>query len=505
MRLTHSLCVLSLLATATATAYTNRSSMPRTVVTTDLEQDDLASLIRYLLYTNEIDTQGIIYSSSRYHWSGDGNGTRFFLPDREYETPQWTWRWTGTRTVQDIVLKAYAEVWPYLNIHDPFYPSPDELPAMVKIGNIDFEGEMEKDTEGSDFIRELLLDDSDSRTLYLQAWGGTNTIARALKSIEDEYSSSSSWNEIRAAVSRKAVILASGFQDTTYVDYIAPNWPALRVEDFSAAYSLWAYNCEKGEGNTLGLPDNNVYFTGNWTKANVQKGPLGSLYRSWLDGQRMPGDLLDVFGNLDWYAGTKQRCHPLEPYAFLSEGDNVVFNPLINTGLQDPANPALASWGGRSKQNSSSPDLWVLVDDEKNATGAADSEYTYTRWIAPIQNDFAARIQWTLEANYTRANHAPEVRILNGTDVSAPPGSTIVLAGEVSDPDDDTVKTSWWQYLEEGTYEDSVEVTELAGHQASVAVPEDASKGQTISIILQGTDDGEFPLTRYARVFIHVG
>jgi hypothetical protein len=28
--------------------------------------------------------------------------------------------------------------------------------------------------------------------------------------------------------------------------------------------------------------------------------------------------------------------------------------------------------------------------------------------------------------------------------------------------------------------------------------------GQTISVILQGTDDGEFPLTRYDRVIIRV-
>ncbi|KAL6232795.1 hypothetical protein BDW75DRAFT_246937 [Aspergillus navahoensis] len=504
MRLTRSLWALGLLATATARVYTNRTSMPRTVVTTDLEQDDLASLVRYLLYTNELDTQGIIYSSSRFHWSGDGNGTRFFLPDREYDSPQWTWRWTGTRTVQDIVLKAYAEVWPNLQVHDPFYPSPDELLALVKIGNIEFEGEMEKDTEGSKLIRKLLLDDSDSRTLYLQAWGGTNTIARALKSIEDEYSSSASWSQTKAAISRRAVVLASGFQDTTYDDYIAPNWPALRVEDFSAAYSLWAYNCGKGQGNVRGLPDSNVYFTGNWTRANVQKGPLGRLYRSWLDGQRMPGDLLDVFGDLDWLAGSKQTCHPLEPYAFLSEGDNVVFNPLINTGLQDPATPTLGSWGGRSKRNSTSPDLWVLVDNEKNATGSEHSGYTYTRWIAPIQNDFAARMQWTLEANYTRANHAPVVQVSNGTSVDARAGTTIVLVAEVSDPDNDTVKTRWWQYLEEGTYEARVEITELSDHRASVAVPGDAREGQTISMILEGVDGGSFPLTRYARVIIHV-
>jgi hypothetical protein len=38
---------------------------PRTVVTTDMEQDDLASLIRYLLYTNDVDTQGLVYTSGR--------------------------------------------------------------------------------------------------------------------------------------------------------------------------------------------------------------------------------------------------------------------------------------------------------------------------------------------------------------------------------------------------------------------------------------------------------
>ncbi|KAL4927341.1 uncharacterized protein BDV17DRAFT_292774 [Aspergillus undulatus] len=479
--------------------------MPRTVVTTDMEQDDLASLIRYLLYTNELDTQGLIYTSSRFHWSGDGKRTKFFLEDREYDTPQWTWRWTGTRYIQDIVLKAYSEVWPNLLNHDPFYPTPDELLGMVKIGNIEFEGEMEKETEGSDFIKELLLDD-DERTLYLQAWGGTNVIARALKSIEEEYSGSQTqnWTQVQESVSRRAVILASGFQDTTYTDYIACNWPDIRVEDFSAGYATWAYNCDRGQGNIRGLPDNHVYFTGQWTKANIQKGAYGKLYRSWLDGQYMPGDALDVFGNATWLANSAQTCQPLEPYDFLSEGDNVVFNPLINTGIQDPANPALGSWGGRAAQNTTSPNLWELVETEKNQTGADAELYTINRWIAPIQNDFAARMQWTLTANYTQANHAPVVEIVNGTTVEARPGSTVSLVGKVSDPDDDSVATSWWQYIEEGTYPGTVDVTESDNSWADVTVPEDAEAGQTISVILQGTDDSENPLTRYDRVVIHV-
>ncbi|BCS17544.1 uncharacterized protein APUU_10372S [Aspergillus puulaauensis] len=504
--LLHCLFTIGLLATVQTypVNFNPRNQMPRTVVTTDMEQDDLASLIRYLLYTNELDTQGLIYSSSRYHWAGDGNGTKFYLPDREYTSPQWTWRWTGTRYIQDIVLKAYAEVYPNLRNHDPFYPSPEELLDSVKIGNIDFEGEMERDTQGSDFIRELLLDTKDSRPLYLQAWGGTSTIARALKSIEEEYSPSSQWANIKATVSTKAVILASGFQDETYEKYIAPQWPDIRVEQFVAAYATWGYNCERGDGNVRGLPDDHVYFTGNWTKTNIQTGPYGKLYRSWLDGQSMPGDQMDLFGDLEKLeANPNQFCDPLGPYDFLSEGDNVVFNPLLKTGIQDPANPALGGWGGRSKQNSSSPNLWQLVENEKNQTGAEDASYTTDRWMAAVQNDFAARMQWTLTPDYELANHPPEVKIANGTTVKARAGSTVTLAGVVSDPDNGTVTTSWWQYLDEGSYPGKVTVTE-SGNNANVAVPADAKTGQTISIILQGTDDGHFPLTRYGRVFIQV-
>jgi len=108
-------------------------------------------------------------------------------------------------------------VYPNLRRHDPADPTPQELLSITKIGNVDFEGEMAKDTDGSDLIKKLLLD-NDERTLCLQAWGGTNTTARALKSIEDQYSSSRQWSRIRDLVSRKAVVLASGFQDETYVD-----------------------------------------------------------------------------------------------------------------------------------------------------------------------------------------------------------------------------------------------------------------------------------------------
>jgi len=475
---------------------------PRTVVTTDMEQDDYASLIRYLLYTNDLDTEGIVYTSSRFHWAGDGKGTQFFLPGREYTTPQTSWRWTGTRTIQDDALAAYGKVFSNLHRQDDAYPTPGRLRSKVKVGNIDFEGEMAHDTPGSNLIRDLLLD-RDPRPLYLQAWGGTNTIARALKSIEERYSTGRDWPRIKATVSAKAVILASGFQDETYANYIAPNWPGLRVEQLSAGYATWGYNCNRGQGNTRGLPADRVYFSGDWIRQNIQIGPYGRLYRSWLDGQAMPGDPLDIFG--DPVLAPGGWCKPLAPYDFLSEGDNVAFNPLLNTGLRAPGDPTRGGWGGRSARTTATPDLWTMVATEKDPTGADVANYTTLRWAAAAQNDFAARIAWTLTPSYRAANHAPRVTIAGGGAVRVRPGASVTLSGRTSDPDHDRVTTTWWQYREEGTYPGAVTITGRGHDRATVRVPADAERGQTISVILQGTDDGRFPLTRYDRVTITVG
>ena len=49
----------------------------RTIVTTDGEVDDQDSFIRLLLYANEFQLEGLIYSSSQWHYKGDGKGTTF--------------------------------------------------------------------------------------------------------------------------------------------------------------------------------------------------------------------------------------------------------------------------------------------------------------------------------------------------------------------------------------------------------------------------------------------
>ena len=90
-------------------------------------------------------------------------------------------------------------------MHAQGYPTPDYLKSVTHIGNITNVGEMEKVTDGSEFLKNLFLDD-DPRTLYVQTWGGTNTTARALKSIEEEYKDTDQWEEIQQKINDKLVL-----------------------------------------------------------------------------------------------------------------------------------------------------------------------------------------------------------------------------------------------------------------------------------------------------------
>ncbi len=144
------LCVFLSIAQA-CTQNASEEEKPRVIVTTDGEINDECSLVRFLLYTNEWDVEGIITSSSKYHWHGH--------------------KWAGDDWAQPY-LDAYAGVWSNLVKHDPGYPSPDYLKSITLLGNVETEGEMDSVTPGSQHIIKILLDESDDRPVWIQAWGG---------------------------------------------------------------------------------------------------------------------------------------------------------------------------------------------------------------------------------------------------------------------------------------------------------------------------------------------
>lgn len=193
----------------------SKKGISRTVITTDGEVDDMNSVIRALLYANDMDIEGIVLTSSVYHYAGNE------------EAGVEPFRWTGTQWIYDF-LDDYEAVYDNLKSHDENYPEPDYLRSVTKIGNISNKGEMEEVTEGSEFLKEFFLDD-DSNPLYVQTWGGTNTTARALKSIEEEYQDSDEWDTIQQKICDKLVLYIILDQDESYGEYIAKNWPELKL------------------------------------------------------------------------------------------------------------------------------------------------------------------------------------------------------------------------------------------------------------------------------------
>ena len=501
---------------------------PRVVVTTDPELDDSNSLVRYLLYSTDFRTEGLVYASSQFHWKGDGTGKKWFVPGREYTRfglnlcPCESWRWApGERFIDDAV-DIYERVYPNLRVHRADYPPPAELRSKIRWGNVEFDGDISKDTPGSDLIRDLLLDD-DAEPVYLLAWGGASTIARALKSIQDRHAGTAEWPAIRAKVSRKAILSLSGDQDDTYATYIRPNWPDIRSMPTGQGGVNLAYGAF-----VFASAENAPYFSADWTREHVSsRGPFGAHYRVWGDGKQMvKGDRFDYFG-LTGYTAAELRAigyvvwlPPRPKGEFLGEGDTFTYLNLLDNGLYAYRDETPGGWAGRVAVNPASRG----AAPRAGQGGAATSFDAFMRSLEGIgpdgpstrppsprpnftpaaQNGFAARLRWSVTPTYAGANHEPVVAVRGGGRVSARPGETVRLEGTASDPDGNAVAVRWWRWKDVDTYPGDVSLSDPTALATRLQVPNDATPGQTIQLVLEATDDGRPALTRYQRVVVSV-
>lgn len=476
------------------------TSKPRTIITTDGEIDDVDSYIRMLLYANEFNIEGLVYSSSMWHYKGDGKGTKFVsemeMTKKMYGEKE-SLRWPGTEWMNTL-LNAYEKVYPKLSTHANGFPTTAQLKSLVKVGNIDFEGEMEKDTEGSDFIKAKLLDNT-TQPIYLQAWGGTNTIARALKSIEDKHKNTADWKKVYKKVCDKAIIYAILDQDATYKKYVAVNWPDIKIYYNSKQFWCLAYPWKSAIPQQM-----HHLLEGKFMGENIinNHGPLTKMYYSYGDGQKQAGDDEHIHGDLSKIK--TGQWGSFEKYDFLSEGDSPAFLHLINVGLDNLANPQYGGWGGRLKQSKINTSRWEdgeEVADFNPITQKIDLAYPQIRWLEALQNDFAARADWCIN-DFKNANHAPKIFVAKNK-VRITAGQIINIKASATDPDKNKVNISFWQYNEAGTSPEKVMIT-AKGNNAQIKIPSASKRGDNIHIIVEGTDDGTPALTRYQRVVLTV-
>ncbi|MBQ5613942.1 MAG: DUF1593 domain-containing protein [Tidjanibacter sp.] len=484
---------------------------PRIIITCDPELDDQNSLIRFVAHATDYDIEGLIYASSQFHWKGDGKGTKWFVEGREYTRhglnygPMESWRWAeGERFIDDVV-DAYAEAYPNLVVHDSRYPTPEYLRSVVRFGNIEFDGEFEKDSPGSLLIEEKIMDDEPGK-LFITAWGGASTIARALRAIEEKYSATDEWESIYNKVCEKVVICLSGDQDDTVAKYITPVWgdiEKLSVSGGSVGLAYGAQSSAKEEYRHFYMPE--------WQTENIySKGALGSLYRYWGDGKQMvEGDIFDYFG-LQGYTDQELRdmgyivWSPVRPQGeFLAEGDTFTFLNFIDNGLRAWEDQTYGGWSGRKRDVSPMTSVSFSDTDAIAAlySRAMRDDAIPDNYVPAVWNSFAARLDWAVTPRYEDANHYPAID--GPLSIEANAGENVKLKVNVADPDDDVLNLSWRQY-KVGSYKGDVTVDSPNDARTTFTVPADAVSGQTIHLVLEATDNGMPALTRYHRVIVTI-
>jgi len=475
------------LATDSATAASENTAKPgssasghhrlaRLIVLTDIgaEVDDTESMVRLLLYSDVIDIQGLVATTS-------------------------TWKRTSVspELIQNVI-SAYAKVHGNLLKHDPNYPPAPSLQALVKKGDPEYGMSgvgSGKDSEGSDWIIQMLEKD-DNRPLWISVWGGANTLAQALYKMRTTRSTA----ELDRLVAKLRVYTISDQDDSG--SWIRKNFPKL----FYIVTPGGDYAAATWTGINTFVPGiDNSTISNTWLAEHIQQGhgPMGAAYP-------------DV--------------------AYGMEGDTPSWLALIPNGVSDPEHPEWGGWGGRyelyqPKLSAADPKtffggvpnepetrpIWTNASDEYTrpvmgeygrATKSGDKTFkdfkaTLWRWRDDFQNDFAARIEWTTKS-YREANHPPVVMLNHPDKFNVRSGESFALDGSATDPDGDSVSLFWFQYPEAGTYKGAVTIQYAENMPHLDVVAPKVDKPETIHFILKATDKGTPRLSRYKRVIVTV-
>jgi hypothetical protein len=459
---------------------------PRLVVLTDVgnEPDDQMSFVRLLLYSNEIDLEALVATTSTWQ--------------RDKVQPE---------TLRALIA-AYGKVRPNLLLHAQGWPDAAALDERVSTGQPAYGMAAvapDKMSPGAEAIVRA-ADRPDPRPLWVAVWGGANTLAQALLHVRAtrppdalarfvgklRVSSISDQDDAGPWIRRE-------FPELFYVvkpsspngeEYVYATWTGISGDVFYR-------NCEGADPRTV---------TNEWLETHVRaKGPLGKLYPR---------------------------------FAFIMEGDTPSFLGLTDNGLESRRNPSWGGWGGRyvyRQPYGETRPMWTQGGDLFERVTSADTvvgvdgrtyvsdQATIWRWREAFQRELAARVDWTVEP-YAKANHNPSVTV-NGEGgtaaiyLDAVVGQPVTLdAGSSRDPDGHGLQYRWFHYPEAGFVpgQNLAAVAISRGDGARVVVtptaacrpdwlPTNAPCGEGVAhVILAVTDEGSPALTSYRRIVLKV-
>ena len=444
----------------------NHPDKSRVFVLTDIsnEPDDEESLVRFLVYANEYDIEGLVATTST---------------------------WLRTHPREDLIRRqiyAYDLVRDNLLKHKSGFPQKEQLLAVAATGQTGYG--MEDVGEGKTSIGSKLLENAvdcqDDRPLWISIWGGANTLAQTLFDVRKERSPAA----LQAFISKIRVYTISDQDDAG--PWIRKEFPELfyivSPSNPGAQEYHWAtWTGISGDKDYRNGPGYHFHLVDNpWLEENIMRnhGPLGNLYPR---------------------------------LAYIMEGDTPSFFGLIRNGLGWHLSPANGGWGGRYqlyRAYGESRPIWtnnrstrdcITLNDKLHCSDQA----TIWRWRQHYQHDFAARMDWCVASTYSEANHNP-VAILNSDTskavikINGGIGSVVKLNAQHSyDPDGDVINIHWFIYKEAGTPGTEATLSSDSDQIINVEI-EAKSKPGDVHIILQLEDQGAPSLFSYRRAIIQV-